>query len=745
VPPWTSSDRRSCPPRLGAPALASAVAIVALVAPALAAGAATPPARAPFRIEVVDRATGRGVPMVELATTSGTRLWTDSAGIVSFLEPGLMGEEVWFGVQSHGYEVAPDGFGHRGVRLRPVSGDSARVAIDRRNVAERLYRVTGEGIYRDTVLTGGRPPLRRPLLAGGVAGQDSVLVAPYRGRLYWIWGDTHRTGYPLGNFAASGATSELPGRGGLDPAAGVDLEYFTGHDRFSRPMCPLPGPGLVWLDALTPIRDATGRECLVARYSRPREPDSRTERGLVRLDDQADRFTLVRRFRPGEAAHLYTKGYCCAHPFSVDTSSGPYTYFAMPYPGVRIAGTWREFVDPAAYESFTCLAPGTRYSGANTRLDRGPDGGLRWSWKRDTGAVGPDELVELTAAGAIRADECWWALRDVDSARPVRAKSGSVHWNEWRRRWIGIIQEIEGTSFLGEVWYAEADTPTGPWCHARKIVTHDQYSFYNPTQHPLFDELGGRLVYFEGTCANTFSGNPERTPRYDYNQIMYRLDLSDPRLHLPAPVYRLRAAAPGRTILAMRDAVERQGAWDRVDAVAFYALAPDRPLPGTVAIHQDASGRLSVEVPARAGSPAASSRRTPLCLALPAAAPVPRPYSGSALARLTASGHATDDAGAGPGRGDGGGGARATIGWVWPCPTSVLGLDVPARVAESSPWVVRLSTPAPAPTDSFLPAATAPTAAAAAARPEAPGRAGRAGPRGPDRTPRRPVPRARAR
>ncbi len=30
--------------------------------------------------------------------------------------------------------------------------------------------------------------------------------------------------------------------------------------------------------------------------------------------------------------------------------------------------------------------------------------------------------------------------------------------------------------------------------------------------------------------VNTFSGNPHPTPYYEYNQIMYRLDLADPRL-----------------------------------------------------------------------------------------------------------------------------------------------------------------------------------------------------------------------
>lgn len=54
--------------------------------------------------------------------------------------------------------------------------------------------------------------------------------------------------------------------------------------------------------------------------------------------------------------------------------------------------------------------------------------------------------------------------------------------------------------------------------------------FYNPVHHPVFDQEGGRLIYLEGTYANTFSGNPDATPRYDYNQIMYRLALDDPKL-----------------------------------------------------------------------------------------------------------------------------------------------------------------------------------------------------------------------
>ena len=84
-----------------------------------------------FAIEVVDEQTGRGVPMVELQTTSSVRYYTDSAGLVAFDEPGLMGKKVFFGVSAHGYEFPPDGFGIRGVVLETKPGGSARLKIKR--------------------------------------------------------------------------------------------------------------------------------------------------------------------------------------------------------------------------------------------------------------------------------------------------------------------------------------------------------------------------------------------------------------------------------------------------------------------------------------------------------------------------------------------------------------------------------------------------------------------------------------
>ena len=148
------------------------------------------------------------------------------------------------------------------------------------------------------------------------------------------------------------------------------------------------------------------------------------------------------------------------------------------------------------------------------------------------------------------------------------AHGGSVYWNAYRGRWVMIAVESFGsTSFLGEVWYAEADTPLGPWVYARKVVTHDKYSFYNPKQHPMFDKEKGRIIYFEGTYTTTFSGNHDPTPRYDYNQVMYRLDLSDRRLALPVAIYEVTGRARCRH------------AWSRRSGYPDVAARP-RPTTG---------------------------------------------------------------------------------------------------------------------------------------------------------------------
>jgi hypothetical protein len=83
---------------------------------------------------------------------------------------------------------------------------------------------------------------------------------------------------------------------------------------------------------------------------------------------------------------------------------------------------------------------------------------------------------------------------------------------------------------LGEIWYAEAKSPLGPWGPAVKVLSHQAHTFYNPQMHPELVPDDSPALLFEGTYTTTFSKTKEATPRFDYNQILYRVDLDDPLL-----------------------------------------------------------------------------------------------------------------------------------------------------------------------------------------------------------------------
>jgi hypothetical protein len=221
------------------------------------------------------------------------------------------------------------------------------------------------------------------------------------------------------------------------------------------------------------------------------------------------------------------------HTLLVKINDTEYLYCGEDYPNIRMKSDVVHFQDLAGYEGFTCLKPGSRYEKSGENFDRDASGKLIWAWKRDTPPLGRRQVSDLITSGKIKMDELWFLPRDVQTGKPLSMAASSVHYNEFRHKYIGICSEFGGASSnLGEIWYSEADKPEGPWQYACKIVTHDHYSFYNPVHDVYFDQHGGRIIYFEGTYATTFSREGDPTPRYDYNQIMYRLDLSDPRLDL---------------------------------------------------------------------------------------------------------------------------------------------------------------------------------------------------------------------
>lgn len=440
-----------------------------------------------FEIQILDADSGRGIPMVELETVHRLRWISDSAGRVAFNEPGLLNQEVFFSIRSPGYEVPKDGFGYAGARWKTVPGTTSTLRLKRRNIAERLYRITGAGIYRDSVLLEKPTPLTNPVLNAGVLGQDSVQAAVFKKQVFWFWGDTNLANHPLGHFGTAGATSALPAHGGLDPERGVDLEYFVNAQGHSRPVAPLAGKSSdpIWLDGVCVVPDSKGEEQLFAHYSRMKSLSERVAHGLAVFDAAEGLFKAAETLEAKETWR---------HPAGQAERHGDHVYFGNPFPIVRVPATAESVSEPKAYEIWS-----------------------EGEWRRE---------------GDLRATLKSDAFRPLDIAtrQRIRLHGGSVRWNSFRQRWVLIAVQDGGTSPLGEVWYSEADAITGPWPAAAKILTHENYSFYNPCHHPFFDGASGRVIYFDGTYSHTFSGNRHPTPGYDYNQIMYRLDLEDPRL-----------------------------------------------------------------------------------------------------------------------------------------------------------------------------------------------------------------------
>lgn len=476
-----------------------------------------------FGIEVVDEATGRGIPQVELETVSHVPFWTDSGGRVAVAEPELMGRRVFFTVRAPGYEVPKEGFGFAGKALEVKAGTLGKISLKRTNLAERLYRLTGTGIYRDSLLLGFDTPILDPVINGAVAGQDSMQAVEYRGRYFWFGGDTLRLGHPLGQYRTCGATSQLTIAGGLKPEEGVNLGYFMDAEGFARPMWPKPKEGAVWTDGVTVISDDAGREEMWAHYSTVRNVETLLEHGVGRWDDGQNAFVPRAVFPPEAAAWRCPSGQTTVGR----EQDGGYMLFPAPrakvhvFPVVRVRATAADLGEPGSYELFSYL------DAASGKPLRDAEGRLQYRWVKEGKPITQPQERALIAQGLLSEAEALYQVRDVESRKPVQLHAGSVHWNEYRRKWVMIATQEGGeSSYLGEVWYAEAANAVGPWCWARKILTQEKQSFYNPVHHPFFDEEGGRVIYFEGTYTRDFSGNPVATPRYEYNQIMYRLDLA---------------------------------------------------------------------------------------------------------------------------------------------------------------------------------------------------------------------------
>jgi hypothetical protein len=400
---------------------------------------------------------------------------SDNAGVIAIDAPELFDREVWFDVKGHGYGVPRDGFGYRGIRVTPKRGDSFQIRVQREMIAQRLGRLTGSGLFSESQKLGEYLDYAE----SGITGCDSVLTTAWQGKRFWLWGDTKVLRYPLGVFNTLGATTELlpfdvhslP----IQPA----FQYFRKEGGNVRGIANIPAKGPVWLGGLISVRDSTNVEHLVASYVVVKEFLTIVEHGLCEWNSDRQSFdhvlTVWKQDETGELKPdhvVIPDGHVVRYR---DSESKEWLLFSNPLPRVKIADSYEAWKNPKSWQAM--------------------------------------EVPEMLS---------------TKDGQEIKVHQGAMAWSDYRSSWFMIFTQAGGTpSYLGEIWYAESDSPFGSWSNLTKIVTHDNYTFYNPCIHADWSAGDSPLVYFEGTYTAEFAKHPEKTPRYDYNQILYRLNLDD--------------------------------------------------------------------------------------------------------------------------------------------------------------------------------------------------------------------------
>lgn len=424
---------------------------------------------APCKIEIVDKQDGWPVPMVELRSTHDTRHVSDNFGLIAIDDPELLGREIWFHVKGHGYGVPKDGFGYEGIRTTLKAGGTLRIEVERRIIARRIGRLTGAGRFAE----GEKLGIASPAEESVVFGCDSVLTAKHDGKLFWLWGDTTMPSYPLGIFHSSAATTKLEPLNSYKPPLALSYAYFRDDTGKPRGVANMEGDGPTWLSGLVSWPDKR----LGATYSKIKGFLDEYEVGLCSWDCNQSKFvaekTLWRKEDGGKP--LLLKG----HPVRWKDESGKsWLLFGDPFPDARC---------PDGYESWKNSA----------------------SWEK----LDPPQPPQ------------------TKEGKGIAPHRGSIAWNAHRKCWITIFTENRGKpSAFGEIWYAEAASPLGPWSGAVKVLSHDNYTFYNPRIQTDLTPGDATFILFEGTYTAEFADHAVPTPRYNYNQILYRLDLDDPAL-----------------------------------------------------------------------------------------------------------------------------------------------------------------------------------------------------------------------
>jgi hypothetical protein len=204
--------------------------------------------------------------------------------------------------------------------------------------------------------------------------------------------------------------------------------------------------------------------------------------------------------------------------------------FTSAYASIRTKATEEGLMNLDSYEAFTALLPGSTMT--KPVLDRS-SGKLRYAWRTGAPPLTESDEQELLRQGLMDKSELWISLKQKTTDTLIVLRRGSTHWNRKLQAWLLLSSGNPGT-----IWAAKSERPEGPYREAVLVATHNSTgsgrsddsdkatNFYNPTQHVFFDEDEGETIYFSGTFVTSFAPQHFATARYDYNSIMYRINVS---------------------------------------------------------------------------------------------------------------------------------------------------------------------------------------------------------------------------
>lgn len=167
---------------------------------------------------------------------------------------------------------------------------------------------------------------------------------------------------------------------------------------------------------------------------------------------------------------------------------------------------------------------------------------------------GPNEELHAVAKGLLAPEKTRYQVRDVATGKPMSGglARGSVNWNSYRKKYVLIADKgnhggASKYSNYGELWYCEALALTGPWHDCLRVISHagTGTSCYNPLQLTFMDEAAGQAIYVACTFTSMWSSQQKQprdkscafsdyggqgcsvaVPRYEYNNIVYKLNLT---------------------------------------------------------------------------------------------------------------------------------------------------------------------------------------------------------------------------